>query len=123
VTRRILHSPLGSYNYQKADPTIPEIGICLDFLGHLAINKDGRASICVRFDPKGLGVIGDCAEQTLEEIWNSPRRREWLQAHKQGRRDLVPLCAYCHFWGVPTGFDYGDQRKTKINDPAFFKHP
>ena len=103
MVRRVLHSPMGSFNYRKLNPTIPEIGICLDFLHHLAVNKDGKISICVRFDPKGLGIIGDAAEQTLEEIWNSPIRMEWLSRHKEGRRDLVPLCAYCHFWGVPTG--------------------
>lgn len=121
IARRILHSALGSYNYQKADPTIPEIGVCLDLLNHLAINKDGLASICVRFDPKGMGVIGDCKEQTIEEIWNSPLRREWLKAHTQGRRDRVPLCSYCHFWGVPTGFDYERRRRERSGDPDFFQ--
>jgi hypothetical protein len=103
MVRRVLHSPMGSFNYRKLNPTIPEIGICLDFLHHLAVNKDGKVSICVRFDPKGLGIIGDAAGQTLEEIWNGPIRMEWLSRHKEGRRDLVPLCSYCHFWGVPTG--------------------
>ena len=37
---RILHSPMGSFDYQMP-PTVPEIGICLDFLGHLAINQKG----------------------------------------------------------------------------------
>jgi len=99
---RILHSPMGSFNY-KRNPTIPEIGICLDFLNHLAIDNKGEASICVRFDPKRIGVIGDAKRQSLEEIWNSRKRLEWLEHHKQGRRNKIPLCSYCHFWGVPTG--------------------
>lgn len=102
MARRILHAPEGSFNY-KTDPTIPEIGICLDFLNHLAINKDGYVSICVRFDPKRLGVLGNIKEQSLSEIWNCSQRREWLELHKQGKRDQIPLCSYCHFWGVPTG--------------------
>ncbi len=100
---RILHSPLGSFNYKKQTPTIPEIGICLDFLHHLAIDRHGMVSICVRFDPKRLGVIGNANEQTLAEIWNSPKRLKWLNYHLQGKREQVPLCSYCHFWGVPTG--------------------
>ena len=100
--RRILHAPEGSFNYKK-DPTIPEIGICLDFLNHLAINKDGIASICVRFDPKRLGVIGDVNKQSISEIWNSSKRKEWLDYHKTGERNKVPLCSLCQFWGVPTG--------------------
>lgn len=111
MAHRVLHSALGSFNYAKRNPTIPEIGICLDFLHHLAINKDGEASICVRFDPKRLGVIGDTKKQSLSEIWNGEKRMAWLDYHRQGRRDKVPLCSYCHFWGVPTSGGYSEQRK------------
>ncbi len=104
MATRVLHSPLGSFNYKK-NPTIPEIGICLDFLHHLSINNKGEVSICVRYDPERLGVIGDAKEQSLKEIWDSPKRMKWLEYHRQGRRDKVPLCSYCHFWGVPTGSD------------------
>ena len=69
----------------------------------MAINRHGDVSICVRFDPKGLGVIGNIKENDLVDIWNSPKRKKWLEAHKQGKRQEVPLCSYCHFWGVPTG--------------------
>jgi MoaA/NifB/PqqE/SkfB family radical SAM enzyme len=119
AARRSIHAQMGSYNYQRKQPTIPEIGICWDFLHHLAINKDGIASICVRFDPKGLGVIGDTNKESLDAIWNGPKRMEWLRYHTQGRRDLVPLCSYCHFWGVPTGPSGSVISKT-INENAFF---
>lgn len=105
MARRVLHAAMGSFNYREKPPTIPEIGMCLDFLHHLAIGREGKVSICVRFDPKGLGVLGDARTESLAEIWNGPRRREWLDHHKSGRRDRVPLCSYCHFWGVPTGND------------------
>lgn len=103
IATRILHSPMGSFKYKK-NPTVPEIGICLDLLSHLVIKRDGKVSICVRFDPKGLGVIGDCTKTPLVEIWNSPLRKEWIQHHIEGRRDRVPLCSKCEFWGVPTGY-------------------
>jgi radical SAM protein with 4Fe4S-binding SPASM domain len=109
IARRILHSPLGSFNYKKRNPTIPEIGICLDFLYRLAIKRDGSVAPCVRFDPKGLGVLGNVHTQSLEEIWNGEKRMMWLAHHKQGRRDNIPLCSYCHYWGVPTGGDYSGQ--------------
>lgn len=119
IITRILHSPMGSFNYERKDPTIPEIGICLDFLRHLSINSKGKASICVRFDPKGLGIIGDADKQSLAEIWNSPKRLEWLEYHKQARRDKVPLCSYCYFWGVPTGWDYKIEGES-INEKDIF---
>jgi radical SAM protein with 4Fe4S-binding SPASM domain len=94
---------MGSFNY-KRNPTVPEIGICLDFLNHLVIRSDGKVSICVRFDPKGLGVIGDCNKDRLIDIWNSPLRKKWINLHIKGKRKNIPLCNYCEFWGVPTGY-------------------
>lgn len=120
IITRILHSPMGSFNYIKRNPTVPEIGICLDFLHHLAINSKGKVSICVRFDPKGLGIIGDAHKQSLAEIWNSPKRLEWLEYHKRGRRDKMPLCSYCYFWGVPTGWDYKTEEEI-INEKDIFR--
>lgn len=102
TTSRTIHAAMGSFNYRMS-PTIPEIGICLDFLHHMAVDRKGNVSICVRFDPRDLGVIGDANGESLIDIWNSPRRLAWLEEHKQGRRENVPLCSYCHFWGVPTG--------------------
>lgn len=102
IATRALHNPLGSFKYSK-NPTIPEIGICLEILNHIAIDRFGRVSMCVRFDPKGLGIIGNAGTDSLSNIWNGPKRKEWMQYHIQGRRDKVPLCSYCDFWGVPTG--------------------
>jgi radical SAM protein with 4Fe4S-binding SPASM domain len=102
IAARILHSPMGSFHYRK-NPTVPEIGICLDLLGHMVIRSDGKVSICVRFDPKGMGIIGDCVKTPLLDIWNSPQRKEWIKLHIDGKRKNVPLCNSCEFWGVPTG--------------------
>lgn len=103
IATRILHSPMGSFQYRK-NPTVPEIGICLDLLNHLVIRSDGKVSICVRFDPKGAGVIGDCTKSPLVDIWNGPRRKKWINMHIEGKRSEVPLCSMCEFWGVPTGY-------------------
>ena len=102
LATRILHNPLGSFKYKKK-PTIPEIGVCLEILNHMAISSTGKVSICVRFDPKGLGVIGDATTDSLATIWNGPKRKEWVKHHVEGKRNLIPLCGYCDYWGVPTG--------------------
>ena len=102
ISTRILHNPLGSFKYSK-NPTVPEIGICLEILNHMAIDRFGKVSICVRFDPKGLGVIGDANSTPLVDIWNGSQRKEWVKYHIEGKRDRIPLCRYCEFWGVPTG--------------------
>ncbi|MDD5491126.1 MAG: radical SAM/SPASM domain-containing protein [bacterium] len=103
MATRILHSPMGSFQYRK-NPTVPEIGICLDLLNHMVIRRDGKVSICVRFDPKGVGIIGDCTKTPLVDIWNSQQRKRWIQQHISGQRKEVPLCSTCEFWGVPTGY-------------------
>ncbi len=109
IIRRVLHAQMGSFNYKKKNPTIPEIGICLDFLNHLCISRQGEVSICVRFDPKRLGVIGNIKEESLENIWNGKKRMEWMRLHVEGKRGEIPLCSYCHFWGVPTAPDIKEQ--------------
>lgn len=103
IATRILHSPMGSFKY-RGNPTVPEIGICLDFLSHMVIRRDGKVSMCVRFDPKGLGVIGDSVTTPLVDIWNSNKRMRYLRYHIEGARQKIPLCGYCEFWGVPTGW-------------------
>jgi len=103
VATRTLHNPMGSFKYEK-NPTVPETGICLDLLNHLVIDRFGKVSPCVRFDPKRLGVIGDANTTSLVNIWNGKERQKWIKYHIQGKRDKVSLCSYCEFWGVPTGY-------------------
>ena len=101
IIRRVLHAAMGSFNYRRRSPTIPEVGICWDFLQHPCINRKGELSICVRFDPGRLGVLGSLTEYSLAELWNSEQRATWLAHHVAGRRSEVPLCKTCEYWGVP----------------------
>jgi len=103
IIRRLLHVPDGNYRYAKRNPTVPEHGICLDFLHHPAVDWRGRLFVCVRLDPADQGLLGDLNENTLDELWNGEKRRLWLDAHKRGRRDLAaPLCKNCLYYGVPS---------------------
>jgi len=102
VARRMVHNPLGSFQYTR-NPTVPEIGMCVEILNHMAINRFGKVSACVRFDPRGLGVLGDVNDMPLVDIWNSKIRRQWIELHKQGKRKDIPFCSKCDYWGVPVG--------------------
>ena len=112
ICHRILHAPEGSHDYEQP-VTIPEIGICLEMLHKLCIDRFGNVSPCVRFDPLKKNLLGNLDDPvigpgfmrktTLEDVWNSVIRKEWIQHHINGERDRVPLCQSCDFWGVPRG--------------------
>lgn len=99
---RILHSPMGSFEYKK-QTVIPEHGICLEMLFHPAINVKGELSTCVRFDPDKKAVLGNLNKDSFKKIWNSNERRKWLQLHINGERNKIPLCSKCEFYGIPRG--------------------
>jgi radical SAM protein with 4Fe4S-binding SPASM domain len=103
IIRRLLHVPHGNYRYIKRAPTVPEHGICLDFLSHPSIDWRGNVYVCNRLDTGDRGLIGNLADSSLDGLWNGEKRMNWLDAHKIGRRDLAaPLCKTCVFYGVPS---------------------
>lgn len=103
VISRVLHKPKGSIDYQKS-PTIPEIGICWDFLTRLAIDRYGNVSVCVRFDPGGQLVLGNIKDNSLDGLWNGSKRTKMKELHCSGRRKEIPYCGdKCDYWGVPVG--------------------
>ena len=101
IVRRGLRSPNGTYGYTMKQ-TIPEMGICLDFLHHLSVKANGDTSICISTDDEGYGVLGNAWDETLMEMWHGRKRMEWLHYHKTGRRDKIPLCSKCQYWGLPS---------------------
>lgn len=102
VATRILHSPMGSFDYEKK-VTIPEHGFCLDLLSHLVVNRLGLVSSCVRFDPYNELVIGDIKTTPLVNIWNGEKRMLMLRKHIEGKRKELPYCGKkCDYWGCPT---------------------
>jgi len=102
IATRTMFSQKDNSTY-KGKPIIPEIGICLDILGHMVIKRDGKVSMCVRFDPYGKGVLGSCIQESLAKIWNGSLRQERIRLHVEGKKDTIPHCDHCEFWGVPTG--------------------
>ena len=102
IAHRQFHSPMASADYERR-AIVPEIGICLDALTHLVIKRDGAVSMCVVYDPRRKGVIGNAKDTPLDELWNGKIRQLALQNHIAGERRKNPLCQSCHSWGVPNG--------------------
>lgn len=120
ICYRVLHAPEGSHGYEKP-VTIPEIGICLEMLHKLAIDRFGNVYPCVRYDPEKKNLLGNLDDSvyqmfqdanrmypregrmTLDNVWNDVTRKGWVALHILGMRERVPLCQSCDFWGVPRG--------------------
>jgi radical SAM protein with 4Fe4S-binding SPASM domain len=102
IATRILHNPLGSFGYEKK-VTIPEYGICLDLLTHLVIDRYGDVFPCVRMDYKKYNLLGNIKNNTLEELWNCDKRKNFIKEHIRGNRNCSILCSKCDFYGCPTG--------------------
>jgi len=102
IARRTIHSPDGSFDYQE-EPVVPEIGICLDLLTHLSVDRYGNASMCVRFDPDGYLIIGNVASESLLKMWHGTKRRIYISYHKLKDRDTMAGCQRCEYWGIPRG--------------------
>ena len=102
VATRILHDPMGSFNYKKK-VTIPEIGICLEILNRLAIDRFGNVSPCVRFDPYKRNILGNISVSSLSEIWYGCDRECLKKLHINGNRNNIDFCSNCDYWGVANG--------------------
>jgi len=101
---RVLHSPLGSVDYKKKKPTVPEIGLCLDLMTHLSIDRFGFVSPCVRYDPLGELRLGNLSDHSLFDLWNSKKRIDMIKKFAEGKRKEISFCGNkCEFWGVPIG--------------------
>jgi radical SAM protein with 4Fe4S-binding SPASM domain len=102
---RTIHLPEGSVGYRK-EPVIPEHGICLDFLSHLAIDRFGNVSMCVRFDPEGELKLGNIEYSSLSDLWNGEKRKKYMEKFIAGKRKELPFCNnQCNFWGIARGRD------------------
>lgn len=102
ILRRLLHTPGGNARYAHRLPIMPEHGLCLDLLHHPSIAWDGRVYLCNRLDTHDAGLIGHLQDASFESIWNGPRRADYLNKHLHGRRNEVPPCTTCQYYGVPS---------------------
>jgi hypothetical protein len=72
----------------------PQLEPCSRALQQIMVLWDGRVSLCC-FDGSGKEILGDTRTHTIKEIFNAPKATGIREAHWQGRRDTIPLCATC----------------------------
>lgn len=67
---------------------------CPRAINQMTVLYTGQVCLCC-FDPFGEINFGDLNKQTIEEIWTSPKHREYQMMHKQGRGNEMPKCQSC----------------------------
>jgi radical SAM protein with 4Fe4S-binding SPASM domain len=89
----------------------PERVACAFPFYTLAVNADGEVSPCMD-DWTHKAVVGDANSETLPEIWNGRRLREFRRLHLAGRRGRNEACATCHcVQGIPADSDLDADRE------------
>ena len=73
---------------------VPLQGACGRALEQIMVLWDGRVSLCC-FDAHGKEILGDLNSQSIREVFSSPRATFIREAHFEGRRNEVELCAQC----------------------------
>ncbi len=77
------------YPHRRIRPTS-----CVRALNHMTIRYNGDANLCC-FDPFGKVSFGNLSEKTIEEIWKSPERQEYILRHKILEGHKLTLCDSC----------------------------
>lgn len=80
----------GAMYPMRTTPTKP----CARALNQFMVLWDGRVSLCC-FDGEGDVVLGDLNKQTIREIYNGQPALGIREAHIEGRRGELKLCATC----------------------------
>jgi MoaA/NifB/PqqE/SkfB family radical SAM enzyme len=76
--------------------------VCPEPFSRLAVNYDGLVSVCC-VDWSFGTIVGDLRVESMTDIWNGERLREFRLAHLRGRRDTIPACAQCQYVQAPPG--------------------
>jgi len=72
-------------------------GVCPYAFGVMHVLKNGDVHLCAN-DWQHREKLGNAREQSLREIYNSPRIREIRELMEQGRFDEIAPCKECSFW-------------------------
>ncbi len=67
---------------------------CIRALSHMTIRYNGDANLCC-FDPFGKVSFGNLNKESIEEIWTSQKRQEYIVKHKEGKGNILAMCQSC----------------------------
>lgn len=78
---------------------------CPSLYSTLAINVDGRASICC-LDSFGGTDMGNVFDKGVKAVWHGEKLTEARRLHEDGRAHEIPICKNCDRWA---SYDYTEE--------------
>jgi len=75
-----------------------------------AIHWNGDVSICCD-DWGRKALLGNVKNQTMHQIWNSEKIKQYRQYHLKGLYEKVPLCEKCDVWTMYEDIFFNWQKK------------
>jgi radical SAM protein with 4Fe4S-binding SPASM domain len=90
---KVLETPEGG-STQFGLP-VSSIDVCPQAFFTMQINPDGKIVPCYQITYPG--IMGDCNQQTIQEIWNGEVYRKFRRAMLDGREQVNRICAECNF--------------------------
>jgi radical SAM protein with 4Fe4S-binding SPASM domain len=104
---------LGTNNSFDGSPRTYKIA-CPLVMYMLTVNSNGDVSIC-NDDWQHSHQIGDVNTESLIDIWNGDKLREFRLMHLEGRRSENPACGPCDYLSaLPASDNIDDDRQTFI---------
>lgn len=73
--------------------------VCAEPFMKLAVNSNGDVSVCC-VDWAHDTVVGRVPQDSLEQIWNGPRLKDFRLKHLLGQRHTLRACADCDYISV-----------------------
>ena len=92
-----IHSWSGAVDVQVTDEQTDERYPCALLWYMLAVNSNGKVSIC-NVDWDYSGVVGDINNQSIHEIWNGKPLKNIRNAQLNGVWDCPKVCKDCVVW-------------------------
>ncbi len=80
--------------YDGVMPLMPDRIACINPFYNLAVNVDGQVGLCP-LDWSLATIVGDVRNESLYDIWNGRRAREFQVLQLSGRRNENPACNHC----------------------------
>lgn len=70
---------------------------CISLFSTVVINAEGKVGLCC-IDTELDNEIGDINRNSIKEIWNGDKIKEYRHMHLNGKRNEILLCRGCDCW-------------------------